>query len=142
GDRRATAMILANLGLTAVDLGDLTAGRTHLVESATIARDLRDTVAVALALEGLAGLLSARGDLQGALGLGAIAAQQRHRAGPAPRPLREWVARRLGVAAPPAMEEGVTEMTAEQAVAYALSLEPPPSPAARARSATLTPREQ
>src|SRR6185295_15131441 len=89
GDRRATAMILANLGLTAIDLGDPAAARTHLVESATLARDLRDGAAVALALEGLAGLAAARGDSSGASRLGALAARQRRDAGAAPRPLRE-----------------------------------------------------
>jgi predicted ATPase/DNA-binding SARP family transcriptional activator len=81
GVKRSQAAALLNLGHVAREQGDLDRGLACYREGLTIARDLGESVLTALALEGIAALLTARGDLTTAATLLHVAAHLRQTVG-------------------------------------------------------------
>jgi len=81
GDRRYFAYILTSLGMLALDMGDLDAGRRHYGEALEINRDFDDTLSSLVTLEALAGALAASGETRRAARLMGVVSTHRVRLG-------------------------------------------------------------
>ena len=67
GDRTGVGTVLGNLGVTAMDTGDLAGGRAYFEEALAIARETGDTVGVDVWLLNLAFVVATEGDKATAL---------------------------------------------------------------------------
>jgi predicted ATPase/DNA-binding CsgD family transcriptional regulator len=125
------ARALQNIGITRLELGDLTAARTALQQGLPASVAIGDRFIIPIGLSGFAGLAAKTGKHRRALRLSGAAEAYRDTYGSAlPAPLRayleSWLAPALktaGAAAPGLIAEG-GQMTVTAALEYALADEP------------------